>query len=361
MKTILLVAGGTGGHIFPAQAVATELVHQGYKVVFVTDNAGKRLDSLPASVQVMSLPLARRRNTIKGMVKFAWGLASSLYHSWRGLKAMRPSAVIGFGGYPSFPPLLAALHLKIPTIIHEQNAVMGQVNRCLSPKTTAVATSFEQTQAVPNTVLPVTTGNPVRSDFQMLANVSYAVPGNLEPIKILITGGSQGASIFSKVMPESFARLSKELKERLVVTHQCPEKDIKGLRLAYASAGLTDVKVTSFIPTMAEEMITAHLVIARSGASTLGEIAMLGRPAILVPFQYAKDNHQYYNAQVFNKVGAGWLVEEPHFTASHVAEKLMDLLSNLEKLTIAAKNAKLLAAPNAVENIVNLIKMTVKD
>lgn len=358
IEAVVLVAGGTGGHIFPAQAVAAELVKEGYKVVFITDKTGKQLDGLPATVQVMTLPLFRRRNTFSGMVKFAWGLVSSFYHAWRGLKFIKPSVVVGFGGYPSFSPVLAAQYLGIKTIVHEQNAVMGQVNRVLGRKANTIAVSFKATQQLPQKANVVITGNPVRPDFQTFSDVVYAAPEGDAPIKILVTGGSQGASIFSNLLPEVFSKLVRLIDQPLIVTHQCPNKDVEALTYAYEKAGLSNVKVTSFIKNMAEEMSSSHLIISRSGASTLAEVAILGKPTLFVPFKLAKDNHQYYNAKIFTDNDAGWLITETDFSLQTVLDLLQQLLRSKNQLQTASKNAKALSQPTAVHNIVNLIQST---
>lgn len=352
--TIVLAAGGTGGHIFPAEAVATALAQQGHKVIFITDRAGRKFDRLPPSVQVMALPMHRRSNSVVGMVKFAWGIFKSMYHMYRGFKIMRPSIVIGFGGYPSFPAVGVAQGMHIPTILHEQNAVLGQVNRMLVHRASQVGLSFEQTQRVPDGIATAVTGTPVRDAFYAYRDTSYTNPTLNEPIRLLITGGSQGAKVFSTVVPEAIHRLPESIRRRLSILHQCPTGDVEALRTAYGKLGI-DAIVVDFIDNMAAEMSAAHLVIGRSGASTLAELTILGRPAILVPFPHAKDDHQMANAQTIVDATAGWVIPQSEFSPTSLAGKLESLLLNPKILYDAAKQMKALGKPMATQHIVNLI------
>lgn len=353
--TIILAAGGTGGHIFPAESVACALVDKGYKVVFITDKAGRRFDKLPANVQVMALPMYRRNNSLKGLVKFGWGLIKSMYHAYRGLKILKPSVVVGFGGYPSFPVVSVAQGINIPTIIHEQNSVLGQVNRLLSGRAKKVALTFSETERVRDGVASVITGTPVRSAFHVYRATDYKAFKEDEPIRILVTGGSQGANIFSNIVPDTIAKLPSTMQQRGVIIHQCPKNGVEALKQKYEALGI-QATVTDFIDNMAAEMSAAHLVIARAGASTLAELAMIGRPAILVPFPSAKDNHQWVNAQSVERANAGWCVDQKQFTSDYLARKLEELFNAPEYLYDAAMRMKALAKPDATEHIVNLIE-----
>jgi UDP-N-acetylglucosamine--N-acetylmuramyl-(pentapeptide) pyrophosphoryl-undecaprenol N-acetylglucosamine transferase len=353
--TIVLAAGGTGGHIFPAEAVATALSLKGHKVIFVTDKAGRKFDRLPSSVQVMALPMCRRKSSFVGMSKFGWGVLKSLYHAYRGFKIIKPSIVVGFGGYPAFPPVAIAQALKIPTIIHEQNAVLGQVNRILSKLAKHLAVSFDNTLRI-ETSAPVTvTGTPVRDAFYTFRATGYALFGDEDKINLLVTGGSQGAKVFSTVIPKAIAKLPEEIRKRLSIIHQCPKSDVEELGALYKNSG-ADAEVVDFIENMSEQISKAHLVIARSGASTLAELAIVGRPVILVPFPAAKDDHQWVNAQHIHHANAGWCTHQHEFTSEYLANQLETLIKDPNLLYDAATKMKSLGRTTSTEQIVNLIE-----
>ena len=355
VSTIVLAAGGTGGHIFPAEAIATALTLKGHKVIFITDRAGRKFDRLPSSVQIMVLPMHRRKNSFVGMAKFGWGLLRSMYHVYRGLKRMKPSIVLGFGGYPAFPPVAVAQMLKIPTILHEQNAVLGQVNRILCKGVKHLALSFDNTQKV-ETKAPVTvTGTPVRDVFYEFRETEYAVFDSNEKIHVLVTGGSQGAKVFSTVIPKAITKLPEKLKKRLSIIHQCPKGDLCDLRMAYNDAGV-QAEVVDFIENMSEQISTSHLVISRAGASTLAELEIIGRPVILVPFPGAKDDHQWINAQHIQHAEAGWCVRQHEFTSDYLANRLESLINDPKLLYDAAINMKALGRTTSTEHIINLIE-----
>lgn len=354
-STIVLAAGGTGGHIFPAEAVATALTLKGYKVIFITDRAGRKFDRLPASVQIMVLPMCRRKNSFVGLAKFGWGMLRSMYHVYRGFKKIKPSIVMGFGGYPAFPPVAVAQGLKISTILHEQNAVLGQVNRILCKKVKHLALSFDHTQFV-DTKAPVTvTGTPLRDAFYELRKTDYTVFNAKEKIHVLVTGGSQGAKVFSTVIPKAITKLPEALKKRLSIVHQCPKCDVDDLSAAYKNAGIK-AQVVDFIENMAEQISMAHLVIARAGASTLAELEIIGRPVILVPFPGAKDDHQWVNAQHIQQAEAGWCVRQHEFTSDYLANQLETLINDPKLLYDAAIKMKALGRTTSTEQIVNLIE-----
>lgn len=356
---IVLAAGGTGGHVFPAESVALVLARKGYKVVFVTDKAGRRFDRLPSTVQVMVLPMHRRGNSIVGMIKFGWGILRSLYHVYRGFKRMKPAVVVGFGGYPSFPAVAVAQGINIPSVIHEQNAVLGQVNRILSKKAKCLALSFEHTERVDTTAMVKVVGTPVRDAFYAFRETKYAKLNPEDPMHILVTGGSQGARVFSTIVPKAIAGLSEDVRQRMTVLHQCPKDDVESLKKTYEELNI-NAEVVGFIENMAEEICKAHLVIARSGASTLAELAVVGRPAILVPFPGAKDDHQWVNAKHIQAADAGWCVRQAEFTEAYLTEKIESLIQEPKLLYDAALRMKDLGCITAAEEIVNLIETHLK-
>lgn len=355
MKQIVITAGGTGGHIFPAEALATFLTKKGCKIFFITDKSSRRFQSLPKEVQVLHLPFHKNRSGLWNKLKFFTLLAYACFHAWRGLKFIKPSLVIGFGGYPSFPTIFAAKWLKIPYILHEQNSVLGRVNRFFAKKAYVVATAFDNLLKVPKMVNVIKVGNPVRQDFYMYRETGYEAPEENDRINILVTGGSQGAQVFSKVLPAAVELLSKNIKERLYIIHQCPTKDVSELRNAYDQRHI-HANVVDFIDDMAEKMTRAHLVICRAGASAIAELQVIGRPAILIPYPYAMDDHQYFNAENIEKKRAGWLVREAILTPEYLFARIDSLIKNPSLLEDGAANMKSLADVKTLENIYTLIQ-----
>ncbi len=356
---IVLAAGGTGGHIFPAESLAAELAKKGHTVVFITDRQGRKFTTLPESVQVMSIPIPRRRNTPLGLIKFSVGLLRAMYHVYRGFRRMRPIAVVGFGGYPSFPACSIAQILKIPTILHEQNAVLGQVNRWLAKKASTLALSFEDTTGVDESMPTKVVGTPIRKSFYIARDSVYhpSLPDDI--FFLLVTGGSQGARVFSEVVPAAIAKLSISDKARIRIVHQCPERGVDALTKAYDKLGVK-ANVVVFIKNMAEEMRKAHLVLARSGASTLAEIAVVGRPSVLIPFPHAKDNHQWKNAQTLARAGGAWCVNQAAFSAEYFSAHLKLCLLSDELLCQFAKAAKSSAKTDALDQLVTIIEKHIK-
>jgi UDP-N-acetylglucosamine--N-acetylmuramyl-(pentapeptide) pyrophosphoryl-undecaprenol N-acetylglucosamine transferase len=357
-KTIVLAAGGTGGHIFPAEALAKKLAQEEFKVVLITDRASQKFQSLPSSVQVMVLPLKRRSGGLLGKFSFCWGLIKSLFHAVRGLRAFKPSVVVGFGGYPSFPALIAARFLKIPTIVQEQNSVLGQVNRWLGKKSTYVALSYENTKRADLIAQKIITGTPVRPEFYAYRDTTYTPPTETDKINVLITGGSQGAAVFSDIIPQAFSLLTRSLQDRLKIVHQCPKMHIDRLKTTYANYSFRP-KITDFISNMAKEISEAHIVISRSGASTLAELQIVGRPVVMIPFLQAKDDHQWYNAKSIENKGGGWCIHQSQFTPETLSSLLEMILQTPAILNNAALRMKDMAHVNALEELVNIIRKTV--
>jgi UDP-N-acetylglucosamine--N-acetylmuramyl-(pentapeptide) pyrophosphoryl-undecaprenol N-acetylglucosamine transferase len=268
---------------------------------------------------------------------------------------MNPSVVVGFGGYPSFPAVAVAQCMNIPTVIHEQNAVLGQVNRMLSKKTKCLALSFEHTERVDSKSVVKVVGTPVRDAFYGFRETKYSKLKPSDPVHLLITGGSQGAKVFSTIIPTAIAALSPETRDRITVLHQCPKDDVDSLKKTYEGLSI-NAEVVGFIENMAEEISKAHLVIARSGASTLAELAVIGRPAILVPFPGAKDDHQWVNAKHIQAAEAGWCVRQADFSDEYLTEKIHELLKEPKLLYDAALRMKDLGCITAAEEIVDLIE-----
>ncbi len=356
-KLIVLATGGTGGHVFPAEALAEVLLARGQRVVLVTD---KRFANFKTGALSRVETRTIRTGTVAGSpikkILGVLGLVVGMAQAWLLLKKLKPDVVVGFGGYPSFPTLFAATKLSIPTIIHEQNSVLGRANRLLAGRVQHIATSF------PNTLMMedkdkgkiVVIGNPVRASIKSLRNLLYSTITQDGKVNILVTGGSQGATIFSKIVPAAIAALPASLRSRIRVDQQCREVDVEATRAAYGELNI-NADIASFFADLPARLAGAHLVIARSGASTIFELAVAGRPAILVPLPTSMDNHQYYNANAFEEVGGGWLMNQDGFTAESLAARLEAFITAPETLAIAAENAKKLDSGNAAESLADII------
>ncbi|MEK6747204.1 MAG: undecaprenyldiphospho-muramoylpentapeptide beta-N-acetylglucosaminyltransferase [Pseudomonadota bacterium] len=356
-KLIVLATGGTGGHVFPAEALAEVLLARGHRVILITD---KRFANFKTGALSRIETLTIRTGTfvgspvkkIMGILGLGVGMAQALVLMGR----LKPDVVVGFGGYPSFPTLFAAAKLRIPTIIHEQNSVLGRANRLLAGKVERIATSF------PNTLMVeekdkgkiVVIGNPVRASVKTIRNLPYSPITQDGKVNILVTGGSQGATIFSQVVPAAIATLPDNLRARIRVDQQCREADVEATRAAYTQLGI-NADIAAFFVDLPTRLAGAHLVIARSGASTVFELAVAGRPAILVPLPTSMDNHQYYNANAFEDVGGGWVMSQDGFTAASLAARLEAFITAPDTLSRAAENAKKLDAGNAAENLAEIV------
>jgi UDP-N-acetylglucosamine--N-acetylmuramyl-(pentapeptide) pyrophosphoryl-undecaprenol N-acetylglucosamine transferase len=353
----VLAAGGTGGHLFPAEALAAELAGRGFAPQLVTDARGRPLSVAGRELEthrVAGAGIAGRGvwAGIKALGALAWGATQA----FRLLGRLRPRAVVGFGGYASFPTVLAALARRIPTAIHEQNAVLGRANRVLARGAARVAASFAATRGVPKAAQArvVLTGMPVRPRVAALAATPYRPPLAGQPIALLVIGGSQGARVFADVVPQALARLSPDLRRALRVAQQCRPEDLDRTWKAHAEAGVT-AELTTFFADAPERMAAAQLVIARSGASTVAELCILGRPAILVPYRYAADDHQSANAQALAEAGAAWTMAEADFTPEGLAERLARLLADSASLARAARQARALARANAARALADAV------
>jgi len=353
---IVLAAGGTGGHIFPAEALAETLLGRGFRVVLATDRrfAGYETGAL-SQVETRLIYSSPLKGGLIGKGLGAAGIGFGVWQARRMLKQLRPSAVVGFGGYPSFPTMLAAAFARLPTLIHEQNAVLGRTNRFLAPRVSRVATSFATTLMVAPQDADkfVFTGNPVRAGVRAVHDVPYPSLGQQGTMQILVTGGSQGASVFSEILPAALAALPAPLRARLRIDQQCREADLEVTRAAYAQLGVS-AHLATFFNDMPARLAAAHLVIARAGASTVAELAAAGRPAILVPYPHAIDNHQYFNANAFEDAGGGWVMPQEGFTAAALCARLEAFLGLPATLSRAAVYAHMMGAVNAAEKLADI-------
>jgi UDP-N-acetylglucosamine--N-acetylmuramyl-(pentapeptide) pyrophosphoryl-undecaprenol N-acetylglucosamine transferase len=353
----MLAAGGTGGHLFPAFALAEELGRRSIAVDLVTDMRGDRYGTSFPARKVYRVPSATiSGRSIFGAGRAAWKLLGGVAASLKLMSDVKPAAVVGFGGYPAFPPLVAARMRKIPTALHEQNAVLGRTNRALANHVSVVATSFENTRLLTGSALTRSrvTGNPVRDQVIDWATQSYQPPGS-GPLSLLVFGGSQGARFFSDTVPAALAKLPDSIRGRLFVVQQCREEDLARAEEAYAQAGIR-AHLAAFFSNLPEEMAKAHLVIARSGASTVAELAVIGRPAILVPLPHAIDNDQLNNARRLAEAGGAWCLEQKDLTPAALAEVVGRLLAAPDALVRAAAAAKAQGRPDAVQRLADLVE-----
>ena len=351
---IMLTAGGTGGHVFPAEALASVLLDRGYRLALVTDRRGAVYGGTLGSLETfrVSAGAVAGRSLFARLKAFA-ALGQGVIQALGILKAQRPAAVIGFGGYASVPTVAAGILLGIPTAVHEQNAVLGRANRLLANYVQTVATSYTQVERLPKSVPATLTGMPVRPAVTKLTGHSYHSPDGNGPIRILVLGGSQGARVFSEVIPEALAELPPDMKQRLDISQQCRPEDLEIVKAAYARAGI-NATLASFFNDVPARMAGAHLVIARSGASTLAEISALGRPAILVPYPFSADNDQLANAMSLASQGGAWCMPQDEFTAPALAQRLTYLFDHPQALEETALRARQASRPDAALRLADM-------
>ncbi|HBU96347.1 undecaprenyldiphospho-muramoylpentapeptide beta-N-acetylglucosaminyltransferase [Thalassospira lucentensis] len=356
-QVIAVTSGGTGGHMFPAVALSKALVRRGAKVLFFTDARAARYTDGVDGVQTIILPAGGIAGKgIKGRLMGAARLGLGTLKARSMIKKAKPAVVIGFGGYASIPATMSAKWLGIPFAIHEQNAVLGRANRLVAGAAKRIATSFPTVTLIDPTDQNkvIWTGNPVRAEVAALANSTYDVPTEDGPIKLLITGGSQGARVLSEILPTALVNLPEGIRTRLVVTQQARDEDINAVRKTYDGSGI-DVTLASFIDDIPERLRDCHLVIARSGASTVAELTAAGRPGLLVPLPHAIDDHQRFNAQQVEDAGGAWLMPQDRFSSETVTDRLAKLLRNPAALTRAAKAAKTAGRANAAERLADMV------
>lgn len=355
--TILLAAGGTGGHLFPAEALAAELGRRGHVVELATDErADKYGRDFPArAVDIIASATFKGRDPI-AFSRAVFRLGLGTWQAWRLLGRLRPRAVIGFGGYPTFPPLLAAQLRGIPTILHEQNAVMGRANRALAARVDRIALSFPAVSLLGGfAAKAVETGNPVRDMVISAARVPYEPPSLDGEFRLLVFGGSQGARFFSELLPPALANLPIELRARLTVVQQARPEDLGAVRSAYERLGVR-CEVEPFFIDLPARIAAAHLVVCRSGASSVTELAVIGRPSILVPLPGALDQDQAANAAHLERAGGGWTIRQSELSPTRLAEELTKAMADPEQLAEAAAAAKAVGRPDAVARLADLVE-----
>jgi UDP-N-acetylglucosamine--N-acetylmuramyl-(pentapeptide) pyrophosphoryl-undecaprenol N-acetylglucosamine transferase len=352
---ILVAAGGTGGHLFPAQALAAVLAQRGVAVHLATDRRAARYGGAFAedAVHVVASATLRAPNLF-AVARTAAVLGVGALQAWALIGRLRPAAVIGFGGYPTLPPLLAAGWRGVPTLIHDANAVIGRANRLLAPRVTAIATTFGEVFR-DNPALAakaVLTGNPLRP--AVLAAAAAPYPTASGPLRLLVFGGSQGARIMAEIVPPAIQRLDSALRARLCVEQQAREEDLPHVREAYDKTGVA-AEVAPFFPDLPARMAACHLVVSRSGASTVAELAAIGRPAILVPLPHALDQDQFANAGALHDAGGAVRIVQDTFTPQRLADEIAVLADAPKRLQVMAAAARSLGRLDAADRLADLV------
>ncbi|MBY6240738.1 undecaprenyldiphospho-muramoylpentapeptide beta-N-acetylglucosaminyltransferase [Methylosinus sp. Sm6] len=357
MKTrpVLLAAGGTGGHLFPAEALAHALRARGVEVELVTDERALRYGGEFPARAMHTIAAATPRggsalDKARAIALLGFGTLQALRH----LRRLRPRAVVGFGGYPSVPPLFAATLLRVPTVLHEANAVMGRANAFLARRVDSIAAGFPLAGVPDALARKITvTGNPLRPAALAAAQRPYPdfADGKL---RLLVTGGSQGARIMADIAPPALESLRQELRERIELTQQTREEDLARVATSHARAGIV-AQIAPFFADLPERIARAHLVIARAGASTVTELSVIGRPSILVPLPHALDQDQAANAAVLAQAGAAEVVRQADFTPQWLAERIADLAARPDLLTERARAAKAVGVADAAERLADLV------
>lgn len=357
-RLAVVAAGGTGGHMFPAEALARTLADRGWRIALATDARGARYaEHFPAEERIALEAATFKPGDLIGMLRANLRIQAGAAQARKAFARLNPAVVVGFGGYPSLPALMAARSQKRPTVIHEQNSVLGRVNRYMAPKVDAVACAFPTLLKAPRRVKAEVVGNPVRPDIRALHDREY--PATDRTLRILVTGGSQGARLLSDFTPAAIINLPDDLKYRVRVEQQTRMESLDLARTAYAEAGV-EAEVAPFFRNMASRLEKAHLVIGRAGASTVCELAVAGKPSVLIPLKIAADDHQTHNAKLLSDAGAAEVIREEAFTAELLGETLQRLLTDLNGLRRRSEAARSVAAPDAAERLADLVERTAR-
>ena len=356
MTTIVLSAGGTGGHLFPAQALAAELTRRGRKIIVMTDARGTLYPTYFPGAAIEIVPAAAFSDRSKLRLMTApFEIMAGVVVALGKLARARPAAVVGFGGYPSLPVMVAACLARLPTLIVAPDAVLGRANRLVANYVRAIAGGLPLKRFLPKDMSKVVyTGNPVRPEVVALNGAPYDTPTATGPLRLLVFGGSQGARALSEIVPAAIASLPLAFKSRLDIVQQCRLEDLEKVRTIYAGANVK-AELAPFFNDLASRMAKAHLVIGRSGAGTVAELMVIGRPAILVPLPHALDDNQTPNADVLAEAGAGWRVAQSELTPAKLADMLQTTFSSPDDLARRAAAAHALAKPDAAQRLADLV------
>jgi UDP-N-acetylglucosamine--N-acetylmuramyl-(pentapeptide) pyrophosphoryl-undecaprenol N-acetylglucosamine transferase len=355
-RPVLLAAGGTGGHLFPAQALAAALQARGITVDLATDERATRYGHDFPARETHVIPSA----TIRGRdpVSLARTLATlgiGAMKALRLIRRIRPIAVVGFGGYPTLPPVLAATLRRIPTVIHDANAVMGRANKLLAPRVQAIATSFPNvTLAAPLAAKATLTGNPLRPMVLAVATQPYAAPETGGPFRLLVTGGSQGARVMADLVPPAIERIAPDLRAHLRITQQARGEDEKRVTQSYAQLGV-QAEVAPFFADLPARIAASHLIISRSGASTVAELAAIGRPSFLIPLPHALDQDQLANATALAEAGGAAVLRQDELTPDSLAAEIAAVAADPARLAAMAAGAKSAGVLDAAERLADLV------
>lgn len=356
---LMIAAGGTGGHMFPAQALAEAMLRKGWRVKLSTDARGARYTGgFPHSVEIEQIPSATfARGGIAGKVTAPFKLAAGVIAAMGKMLRDKPTVVVGFGGYPAFPAMAAAWILRRPRALHEQNGVLGRVNKLFAKRMDAVACGTWPTD-LPDGVDGIFTGNPVRAAVLERAGASYIPPGDY-PMSVVVIGGSQGARILSQMVPQAMARLPYDLRERLRVAHQARDEDADMARATYFDANI-NADVEPFFHDIPNRFAEAQLIISRSGASSVADISVIGRPSILIPYAAAAGDHQSANARGLAQAQAAVVIPESQLTEDDLADQIKAILTNPEAALQMSQNAIIAGRPDATKSLVEIVELLAK-
>lgn len=358
-RLCVVAAGGTGGHMFPAEALAREMSARGWRVVLATDHRGEQYAKGFPAEERLALDAATGSGPL-GLLKAGLTIVRGVQQARSSFDRLDADVVVGFGGYPSAPALVAAILQKRPTVIHEQNAVLGRTNRALSGRVGAVASSFPTLERASEAVKAraQVVGSPVRADIRALFDRAYVPPGD-GPIRVLVTGGSQGARLLSEMVPRALAALPDVLRNRLHVQQQARAENLEAARQIYLDAAI-GVEIAPFFTDMAQRLSAAHLVIGRAGASTCAELAVAALPSVLIPLKIATDDHQRLNARLLTDVGAAEVVVEDDLTVARLSATIAAVLSEPGRLAAMSAAARSVAIPDAAQRLADLVEATAR-
>ncbi len=356
-RHFLLAAGGTGGHMLPAYALAGELLTRGHRVALVSDDRGLKIPGAPYDLEIHSLPAGRMAGGPVGWIKGVLAIRRGRARALDLIRGFEPAVVVGFGGYPSLPSLLAARAAKVPTVVHEQNAVLGRVNRLMASRVDAIAVAYRNIHRFPPKceLKRHLTGNPVREEVIAIRDEGFPPLTEEGIFRLLIVGGSLGATVLSEVVPAAIAMLPQALLSRLQVVQQCRADDLEEVRAKYAALGVA-AECADYIQDIPQRLRWAHLVIARAGASTVAELSCAGRPAIFVPYPSAMDNHQMHNVRDMVEAGGARSIPQPQFSPAELAKQIQRMALEPGALENAATRAASCGLPDATRDLADLVE-----
>ena len=357
-KLALVCAGGTGGHLFPAQALAEELAGRGWSVHLATDHRVEAYGQDFPAAETHILPSATPSGG--GLISKAMAgltLARGVLAARGLIRRLKPNTVIGFGGYPTVPPLFAASALRVPSVIHEANAVLGRANKFLAPRVLSIATSTPSLK-LDGTLSDkvVETGNPVRPAVITASEIPYPERGAGDPFRLLVFGGSQGARVFSDLLPEALEAMPASARGLIHLTQQCRPEDLDRSQAAFEPLGLAALELAPFFRDLPSRIANNHLTVCRSGASTVSELGVIGRPGLLVPLPGAIDQDQRANAVALEAAGGAWMIDQTELTPTRLAAELAALMEIPARLSTAAEKAKAYGRPDAAARLADLVE-----